>query len=169
MNSIKVLNTLLNVILVLLIISVGVTIVFGVLFLTGVRSSIITSDTPLLNFTSDPLLYVFGGILLIVYVLFTFGVWQLRKAATIFLNDSFYASKVLKPLLLAGKSFVVAGIFAWLIDGLSSIHFGNQLAMSISDNTFIYLFITSIGLFIMLMSSVIEKAINLKNENDLTI
>jgi hypothetical protein len=70
---------------------------------------------------------------------------------------------------LAGKCFILSGVFWWLIDGLSSIHFNNEFSIGVSEKTFIYLFIIVIGLFFMLTSRLFDKALELKNENDLTI
>ena len=169
MNSAKLLYTLLNVLFILILCSIGISILFAILIAVGIEPTSITTGSEIRHHLDDPILYVFGGLLLLVYGIFCFGIWNLRKAASIFLNENFYTAAVIKTLALAGKSFVLTGIFAWLVDGLSGIYFKGEISLSLSDKTFTYLFITSVGLFMMLMSTVIKDAKNLKNENDLTI
>jgi len=169
MNSAKTLYTLLNVLFVLLIFSIGISILFAILIGVGLDVSFVSTDSEVLEYTNDSLFYVFAVLLLIIYGIFCYGIWQLRKAASIFMTKAFYTESAVRVLAMAGKSFVITGIFAWVIDGLSNIHFNSEISLSLSDKTFMYLFLTSIGLFILLMSAVIKDAMSLKEENDLTV
>jgi|GEM_PF-5707354 len=169
MNSAKTLYTLLNIFFVLLVFSISISMVFAILIGIGLDISLVSPDSEVLAYTNEPMFYVFAILLLVIYGIFCYGIWQLRKAASFFMSNTFYTQNVVKVLAIAGKSFVITGIFAWVIDGLSGIYFNSEIMLSLSDKTFMYLFLTSIGLFIMLMSTVIKDAMSIKEENDLTV
>lgn len=106
---------------------------------------------------------------LLVYFIFVFGIFRLKKASNLFLTNDFYNPELIKNINISGKSMILSGVFWWLLGGLGSIHFKKSISLEVSEKTFIYLFIIVIGLFMMLMSKVFENAIALKEENDLTI
>ncbi|WGH76232.1 DUF2975 domain-containing protein [Tenacibaculum tangerinum] len=117
----------------------------------------------------DWVVYLFMTLNLIVYGVFVYGLFKLRKVSKLFLNGTFYDLELGKNCSLAGKSFILSGVFWCLFDGLSSIYFKNEFSIGVSDKTFIYLFFIVMGLFLMLTSKLFDRALELKKENDLTI
>lgn len=158
------LNTLIFVIILAITIGLLITIlsVSGVISETTFKNEILFSD---LDWTH----YLFMALNLIVYSVFIYGLFKLRIVSKLFLNNTFYDSELGKNSNLAGKCFILAGVFWWLFDGLSSIHFNNEFSIEVSEKTVIYLFFIVIGLFLMLTGKLFDKALELKNENDLTI
>jgi len=168
MDTSKTLFSTLNVLIfvIILAISIGLIITFlsasGVISEATFKNEILFSD---LNWTH----YLFMALNLVVYFVFIYGLFKLRAVSKLFLKRSFYDSQLGKNSSLAGKAFILSGVFWWLFDGLSSIHFNNKFSIGVSDKTFIYLFFIVMGLFLMLTSQSFDKALELKNENDLTI
>ncbi len=168
MKSAKTLHSILSIIIYLILLVIAVGIIMLVLFLTGILdTSTIFND--ITEYLKDPSLYVFMGLILIVYGIFVYGLCQLRAAAKGFISHQFYDINHLKNLSIAGKCFVLTGTFAWLFDGLSSIYFQSKFSLSMNDKTFMYLFIIAIGLFIMIIGQALNDARQLKEENELTI
>jgi len=172
MNTAKTLFSILNVLIFLIFLALGIGLLIGMFSLLGYidGNSTITIDGK--NIVKSDLTtahYIFMMLNLIVYLVFIFGVIKLRQVAKLLLYNDIYDLSLISNTELVGKSFVITGIFWWLFDGLSSVHFNNELSIGVSDKTFIYLFITCIGLFIMLVSNIIGNGIQLKAENDLTI
>lgn len=169
MNTSKVLYTTLNALIFLVILAIAAGIIISALSISGVafENAKLSNDTPFSELTGAH--YLFMGLNLIFYIVFIYGLFKLRSVAKLFLNNTFYDSELGKNSALSGKSFVLAGVFWWLFDGLSTIHFDHNLSIGVSDKTFIYLFIIVIGMFLMLTSKLFDNALELKSENDLTI
>ncbi len=172
MNTAKTLFTTLNVLIFLTLLSIGLGLILSFFSFTELGeidysftfdgNKIAISDLTIAH-------YIFMGLNLIFYFVFIFGLIKLRTAAKLILSNNIYNPSLSMNTDLAGKSFILTGVFWWLFDGLSSIHFDNTLSIGVSDKTFIYLFIICIGLFFMLTSKLFTNAIQLKTENDLTI
>ncbi len=172
MNTAKTLFSTLNVLIFLTLFAIIVGIIINTLSLTnvvGVDSSIIIGGKEIAHGDLTIAHYLFMGLNLIFYFVFVYGLIKLRKSAKLILAKDIYNPSLSLTTELAGKSFVLTGIFWWLFDSLSRIYFENTLSIGVSDKTFIYLFITCFGLFIMLTSKLITNSIQLKTENDLTI
>jgi hypothetical protein len=168
MDSSKTLFTTLNALIFVIILAIIGGLLLTILSISGVYTdSIVNNDISFsdLGWTH----YLFMALNLIVYSVFIYGLFRLRIVSKLFLNNTFYNSELGKNSNLTGKCFILSGVFWWLIDGLSSIHFNNEFSIGVSEKTFIYLFIIVIGLFFMLISRLFDKALELKNENDLTI
>jgi len=169
MNTPKTLYNTLNALIFLVILAIGVGVVFTALAIYGVSVGKQQSGTDLSLADLTTAHYIFMGLNLIIYFVFIYGLFKLRKVAKLFLYESFYNTGLVINSALSGKSFVLAGVFWWLFDGLSSVHFDQQFSIGVGEKTFVYLFIIVVGLFLMLTSKLYEQAIELKNENDLTI
>ncbi len=172
MNTAKSLFSTLNILIFLILLALGLGLLFTILSVIG-----ITDISPTFEVDGNKIAYsdlssahyIFMGLNLIFYGIFIYGLLKLRMVAKLMLANDIYHSSLSINTDLAGKSFVLTGTFWWLFDGLSSIHFNNEFSIGVSDKTFIYLFIICIGLFLMLTSKLIDNAIQLKTENDLTI
>lgn len=169
MNTSKTLFSTLNVLIILVILAIGAGIVITTLAISGVNfeNFKVISGVSLQELTAAH--YLFMGLNLILYFVFIYGLFKLRIVAKLFLNNTFYDSELGKNSALAGKSFVLSGVFWWLFDGLSTIHFDQEFSIGVSEKTFVYLFFIVIGLFLMLSSNLFDNAFELKSENDLTI
>ena len=168
MNTAKTLFTVLSTLIFLIVIAITVGVLLTILSATGV----ISSDIKFRGVIQEGLgtaHFIFMGLNLIFYFVFVYGLVKLRLLAKRFMEDTFYHTDLGRHSSLAGKSFVLVGIFWWLIDGMSSIHFDHTISIGVSDKTFIYLFITAVGMFLMLISKLMDEALMLKNESELTI
>ena len=169
MDSAKTLYSILNLIIFLIIFSIGIGLIMTVLILFNVIDGPLALKPDFVDYKNDIMQYVFMAFKLIVYIVFISGLLKLRFATKLLLEKDFYKFELIKALGFAGKAIVITGILSWLIDGLSHIYFNDEISISISEKTFVYLFVTAMGLFLMLMGNVINDAKNLKQENDLTI
>ncbi len=169
MNSAKTLFTTLNTLIFIIILALGIGFLFTVLSISGVSTELVNFKNEIPNTTLSASHYIFMGLNLLIYFIFIYGLFKLRIVAKLFLNNTFYDVELGKNSNLSGKCFVLSGVFWWLFDGLSSIHFNNTVSIGVSEKTFVYLFFIVIGLFLMLTSKIFDDAFDLKNENDLTI
>lgn len=168
MDTPKTLFSTLNALIFIIILAIAIGLLITVLSVSGAIPEATFKNEILLS-ELDRTHYLFMALNLIVYAVFIYGLFKLRIVSKLFLNNTFYDSELSKNSNLAGKCFVLSGVFWWLFDGLSSIHFNNKISIGVSEKTFIYLFFIVIGLFFMLTSKLFDKALELKNENDLTI
>ena len=169
MDTPKTLFTTLNALIFIIILAIGAGLLLTVLSVSEVSSESINFKNEIPYTDLDGFHYLFMGLNLLIYFIFIYGLFKLRIVAKLFLNNTFYDSRLGKNCNLSGKCFVLSGVFWWLFDGLSTIHFNNTLSIGVSEKTFIYLFFIVIGLFLMLTSKLFDNAFELKNENDLTI
>jgi len=170
MNSAKTLYNILNAILILILIAIGVGVVLSFLVFFNVLPANTVSYRPdLMTYRSDVEIYGFFALMLMVYTVFTYGIWKLKEATKFLMGLDFYNIELIKRITISGKCMLLTGVFAWLIDGLSNIYFKQLISIGLTEKTFIYLFIMAMGLFMMLMGSVINDAKQLKQENELTI
>jgi len=170
MDSAKTLYQILNLIIILILLSIGVGILlFGLIFFGILPIETAAMQSDLLQYTKDPGLYVFIILILAVYGVFIYGALKLRQATKLLVAHKFYTTELTSRVILSGKCMIITGVFAWLVDGLSSLYFKQEIQIGLSEKTFIYLFMIAMGLFMMLMGKVLEDAKNLKEESDLTI
>ena len=113
--------------------------------------------------------YTFMGLNVIVYFVFTYGLYRLSQTAKLVMNNNIYNQELSRNCDLAGKSFVLSGTFWWFFDGFSSFVLEQVISIGVSEKTFIYLFIIAIGMFLMLTSKLFHNANELKRDNELTI
>lgn len=169
MSSARTLFSILNVIIFLLLISIGLGIFFFVMMLFGVDQDFINIDKDVLSFRTEGMIIVYTILRLGIYAVFIAALRKLRKATKLLLKKDFYNNELILALLTSGKFMVISGIFSWCIDGVGKVFFKFKFSIGLSEKTLVYLFIISMGLFLMLMSSVLKDAKVVKEENDLTI
>ncbi|SHG72601.1 DUF2975 domain-containing protein [Winogradskyella jejuensis] len=169
MNSIKTLYFILNVIIFLLLIAIGLGIFFFVTLLFGIKQDFINLEVDLINFKTEAMLYVYTILRLGVYAIFIKALWNLRKATKLFLKKDFYNGELIKVLSISGKLMIITGVSAWCVNVISDVFFKFQFSIGLSEKALVYLFLIAIGLFLMLMSTVLRDAKAIKEENDLTV
>jgi len=169
MNSAKTLYSILNIIIFLMLIGIGLGIfVFGMM-LFGVKQDFVGIRTDVINFKTQAMHTFYTIFGLGVYAIFIKALWNMRKVTKLFLNKDFYNDELINTLSTSGKLMIIAGVFRWCIDGISDVFFKFRSSIGLSEKTLICLFIIAIGLFLMLMSTVLRDTKAIKEENDLTI
>ncbi|RZN84687.1 MAG: hypothetical protein EVB11_01145 [Winogradskyella sp.] len=169
MNSARTLYSILNVIIFLLLIGIGLGVFFYVMMLFGVKQDFVGIRMDVINFKTQ-VMHTFYTILgLGVYAIFIKALLKLRTATKLFLKKDFYNNELIRLLLISGKLMVISGVSAWSINVIGNVFFKFRFVIGLSEKTLIYLFIIAIGLFLMLMSTVLGDTKAIKEENDLTI
>ncbi|AXT18778.1 hypothetical protein D7030_05915 [Flavobacteriaceae bacterium AU392] len=169
MNTARILYSILNVIIFLLLIGIGLGIFFFVMILFGVKQDFLGIDEGLVSFKTEAMLYVYTILRLGVYVVFVVTLWNMRKATKLLLKKDFYNKELINALSTSGKLMVIAGISSWCINGISNVFFKFKFLIGLSEKTLVYLLIIAMGLFFMLISTVLRDTKIIKEENDLTI
>ncbi|MEN8885519.1 MAG: hypothetical protein ABF246_03955 [Winogradskyella sp.] len=169
MNSAKTLYAILNVILILILISIGLGIFVLAMVLFGVKQDFIGLKYDALIFKTEAMLYVFTFLELGVYVAFVVAVLRLRKVTKLLLNNDFYNTELISEMLNSGKLMVLSSVALWLIDEIGNMFYKRQVLVGLSEKTLVYLLIIAVGLFLMLMSTVLRDTKAIKEENDLTV
>jgi len=103
----------------------------------------------------------------ICYFIFLRGLYFLRKMARIFLSEKYFTKTVAISMQSSGNQFVYAGllsILGWTLGLIFNIAIDPSNTLRI-----IPLFIIIIGLFFTIQSKALLSAIEIKNENDLTV
>ena len=103
----------------------------------------------------------------ICYFIFLRGLYFLRKMARIFLSEKYFTKTVAISMQSSGNQFVYAGllsILGWTLGLIFNIAIDPSNTLRI-----IPLFIIIIGLFFTIQSRALLSAIEIKNENDLTV
>ncbi|WP_179343223.1 hypothetical protein [Winogradskyella ursingii] len=169
MNSARTLYLILNVIIFLLLISIGLGIIVLAMTLLGVKQEFIGLKHDALIFKTESMLYIFTFLKLVVYVVFVVALWKLRRATKLLLNKDFYNSELLIGMFNSGKLMVLSSVSLWFIDEIGNMFFKRKVFIGLSEKTLVYLLIIAMGLFLMLMSTIIRDAKVIKEENDLTV
>ena len=169
MNATRILYSILNVIIFLLLIGIGWGIFFFVMTLFGVKQEFLIIDEDVVNFKTEAMLHVYRILKLGVYVVFVRALWNMRKATKLLLKKDFYNKELIKSISISGKLMVIAGVSAWCIDGISNVFFKLKVFIGLSEKTIVYLLLIAMGLFLMLMGTVLRDTKAIKDENDLTI
>lgn len=84
MNSAKTLYSILNVIIFLILISIGLGIFVLAMVLFGVEQDFIGLEHDALIYKTEAMLYVFTFLKLGVYAVFVVALWKLRKATSLY-------------------------------------------------------------------------------------
>lgn len=169
MNSARTLYLILNVIIFLLLISIGLSIFVLVMILFGVKQDFIGLSEHVLTYKTEAMLYVFTFLELVVYIVFVDALWKLRKAIKLLLKNDFYNMELMSGMFNSGKLMVLSSIALWFIDEIGNMFYKRQVLVGLSEKTLVYLLIITMGLFLMLMSTVLRDTKEIKEENDLTI
>jgi hypothetical protein len=169
MNSAKTLYTILNVIIILILISIGLGVLFFVLPLFGVKQDFIGLGGDVLIYKTERMLYGFTLLKLGVYAVFVAALWKLRKATKLVLKKDFFNTELISGMFISGKLMLQSSVFLWFIDAMGNMFYKRKVFIGISEKTLVYLLIIAIGLFLMLMSTVLRDTKAIKDENDLTV
>ncbi|WP_179318885.1 hypothetical protein [Winogradskyella helgolandensis] len=169
MNSAKTLYAILNVIIFLILMSIGIGIFILAMILFGMKQDFIGISEELKSFKIETMLYVFTFLMLGIYAVFVIALWKLRKATKLLLEKDFYNTELTNGMFNSGKLMVLSSVSLWFIDGISNMFFKINVIIGLSEKTLVYLLIIAMGLFLMLMSTVLRDTKVIKEENDLTI
>ena len=169
MSSARTLYLILNVIIFLILISIGLGIFVLAMILFGVKQDFIGFKEDALIFKTEAMLYVFTFLELGVYIVFVVALWKLRKATKLLLKKDFYNAELIKEMFTSGKLMVLSSVSLWFIDEISNMFFKWKVLIGLSEKTLVYLLIIAMGLFLMLMSTVFRDTKAIKDENELTI
>ena len=169
MNSAKTLYWILNVIIILILISIGLGIFVFVMILFGIKQDFILIDVDPLIYKTEAMLYGFTFLKLLVYAVFVDALWKLRKATKLLLKNDFYNTELISGMFNSGKLMILSSIALWIIDEIGNMFYKRQVVIGLSEKTLVYLLIIAMGLFLMLISTVLRDTKAIKEENDLTI
>ncbi|WP_178986176.1 hypothetical protein [Winogradskyella helgolandensis] len=169
MNSAKTLYTILNVIIFLILMSIGIGIFILAMILLGIKQDFIGIDEDVLVYKTEAMLYRFTFLKLAVYAAFVVALWRLRKATKLLLKNDFYNTELTNGMFNSGKLMVFSSVALWFIDEIGNMFYKRQVILGLSEKTLVYLLIIAMGLFLMLMSTVLRDTKVIKEENDLTI
>ncbi|REE17024.1 hypothetical protein DFQ09_105238 [Winogradskyella pacifica] len=169
MNSAKTLYAILNVIIFLLLIGIGLGIFVLAMVLFGIDQDLIGLKHDALVFKTERMLYVFTFLELGVYAAFVVALWRLRIATKLLLKNDFHNAKLIMEMFSSGQLMVLSSVALWLVDEIGNMFYKRQVVLGLSEKTLVYLLIIAMGLFLMLMSTVLRDTKIIKEENDLTI
>ena len=169
MNSAKTLYAILNVIIILILISIGLGIFVLATTLFGIKQDFIGFSEDVLIYKTEAMLYRYTFFKLVVYAVFVVALWKLRKATKLLLKNNFYNTELMRGMFDSGKLMVFSSVALWVIDEVSNSFFKRHALLGLSEKTLVYLLIITMGLFLMLMSTVLRDTKAMKEENDLTI
>jgi len=169
MNSAKTLYLVLNVIIILILISIGLGIFVLAMTLFGIKQDFIGFSEDVLIYKTEAMLYCYTFFKLVVYAVFVDALWKLRMATKLLLKNDFYNTELMRGMFDSGKLMVFSSIALWVIDEVSNMFYKRQVILGLSEKTLVYLLIIAMGLFLMLMSTVLRDTKTIKEENDLTI
>lgn len=169
MNSAKTLYAILNVIIILILISIGLGIFVLTMILFGVKQDFIGIDEDVLTYKTEAMLYGFTFFKLVIYAVFVAALWKLRKATKLLLKNDFYNIELISGMFNSGKLMILSSVALWFIDEIGNMFYKRQVVLGLSEKTLVYLLIIAMGLFLMLMSTVLRDTKAIKEENDLTV
>jgi len=169
MNSAKTLYVILNVIIILILISIGLGIFYFAMILFGVKQDFIGIEEDALIYKTEAMLYRFTFLKLVIYAVFVDALWRLRKATKLLLKNDFYNIELTNGMFNSGKLMILSSVALWFIDEIGNRFFKRHVLDGLSEKTLVYLLIIAMGLFLMLMSTVLRDTKAIKEENDLTI
>ena len=108
---------------------------------------------------------------IISYIFFIIALFQLRKIAKHLLKKNYFTALIINSLKKSGKAFVYSGIFSFSIVVISFFRrlIDKTFQLTFDSDLIICLFITTIGLFLIIQSKAMLSAKELQQENDLTI
>ncbi|NRD19046.1 hypothetical protein HNV08_03225 [Winogradskyella eckloniae] len=169
MNSARTLYVILNVIIFLILASIGIGIFVLSMRLFDVEQNFIFIDEDVLTYKTEAMLYGFTFFKLVIYAVFVAALWKLRKATKLLLNNDFHNTKLIMKMFSSGKFMVFSSVALWFVDEIGYMFYKRQVVLGLSEKTLVYLSVIAMGLFLMLMSTVLRDTKVIKEENDLTI
>lgn len=113
--------------------------------------------------------FVFAAI---AYVCLFMGILFLRKASRFMNSKSLYKQELQQHVKKAGIAVLGCGIFLWVSSLVSWLYYTiykSSSSIAISESTMFMFILMVFGLFLLIQSDFMKRAIALKTENDLTI
>ena len=110
MSSARTLYLILNVIIFLLLMSIGIGIFVLGMILLGVKQDFILIDEDVLIYKRETMLYGFTFLKLVVYAVFIVALWKLRKATKSLLKKDFYNTELISGMFSSGKLMVLSSV-----------------------------------------------------------
>ncbi|WP_299102488.1 hypothetical protein [uncultured Winogradskyella sp.] len=169
MSSTKILYVILNVIIILILASIGLGIFVLSTTLLGIEQNFVLFSEDVLTYKTEGMLYRYIFFKLVIYAVFVAALWKLRKATKLLLNNDFHNAELIMEMFSSGKLMVLSSVALWVIDEMSNMFFKKKVILGLSEKTLVYLLIIAMGLFLMLVSTVLRDTKIIKEENDLTI
>ncbi|WP_340154591.1 hypothetical protein, partial [uncultured Winogradskyella sp.] len=126
-------------------------------------------DEDVLTYKTEAMLYRYTFFKLVIYAVFVAALWKLRKATKLLLNNDFHNVELIMEMFNSGKLMLLSSVTLWFVDELSNRYFKRHVLEGLSEKTLVYLIVIMMGLFLMLMSTVLRDTKIIKEENDLTI
>ena len=114
---------------------------------------------------------LFFGLFYIEFILFFIGFYEIRKLARLFLKKKVFTEITISKLKKIGQLFSICGstsIVFLIIYKLTLSPFQLYIEFGFTDFQLL-LFLTIIGVFFLLLSDAFKKAVQFKEENELTI
>lgn len=152
-------KTLLNIILIM-----GIAGLVFIPFVLAFSPNVIIDEKPVEFWNS--LLILKAMIPLVVYIVMLVGIYKLREAMEDFYQNQLFNNKISRAFRHIGFLVIVGTLFhvvlTWLVDNA----FSDTISFGLD---FIYLIHTAIALFFFTLSTMIDKAKGIQQENDLTI
>jgi len=108
---------------------------------------------------------------IISYICFILALFQLRKVAGHLLKNKYFTTSIINSLKKSGNEFIYSGTISFSIIVISFFNrlFDKTFQLTFDSDLMFCLFITSIGLFLLIQSKAMLSAKEIKQENDLTI
>jgi hypothetical protein len=103
-----------------------------------------------------------------IYLVLLRGLFFLRKTARKLLQNKIFTRYVAYSTMISGYHFIIAGILLFLMK-LSANLFQLNFESIPKSFSVTPIFLLMVGLFFILQSEILLKAIDIKGENDLTI
>lgn len=155
--------------------------VFFILVVVTLAGVVIISPERLLElytklvYTMEPysvLEIVMVVVYIVAFMLFTLGVWQIRSASRYMLKQNLFKEEIYSHLQKGGKLFLFSGsvlLLQFVVYCFVRFVFHSLAFFQLKSDFKFMLIITIFGVFLMIQSEFMKKAMELKNENDLTI
>jgi hypothetical protein len=104
------------------------------------------------------------------YVLFLVGFYNLRKFATLLLKNKIFTKASVQCTKKIGQFFTICGASFLLLKLIYALVASNEYKIEFGVSTIqLHLFLVIIGVFFLILSNAFERAMDLKDENDLTV
>lgn len=120
---------------------------------------------------SSKLIFVLKALALLMFV---YGVYVLIRKLKFLVKRDFFNYNLIHGFLQSGKLFLISGLIGFFasIAGILNLvvikDFGSQTYLNI-DSKSLYIMLMILGLFLILFPKVLNKGIEIQQENDLTI
>lgn len=120
-------------------------------------------DLSTMNFTEFTIFMISGSVVFFIYLS---AIYFLKKSLVDLSNKNYFSKKVIDSFHKSGKLILIATFCGSLFDFFVTLFISNKAVFKIEDSLFVSIIM---GLFLLFLSEVFEKARQTQEENDLTI